>query len=168
MENIHLIKKIANSFAITTEIPYDDLFQEAAIAYLEACKTHDLIRGKLSTHIWNCVSNHLKNYVKQETKHTTLVIPLIDYSLFETDDVIEDAIKERDFEDVSVTNYISFIESLSKDSLGVFAILVDCQNELICLPVEEAKQKIKDKLKEMGWSMKRIFASFNDLQAINS
>ena len=116
MENINLIKKIANSFAVTTGLSYEDLFQEASLAYLEASRTYNPSRGKLSTHIWHCIHNHLKTYLKQENEYRGVLIPLIDFQPTEfigTKETIEECIIERDIEDTSITNYISFVESLS-------------------------------------------------------
>jgi RNA polymerase sigma factor (sigma-70 family) len=73
MENEKLLRKLANSYSLTTGVEFADLFQEACIAYLEAMKTFDPQKAKLSTYIWHCVSAHLKNYVKLEKPYLECV-----------------------------------------------------------------------------------------------
>ena len=66
MEHSKLLRKIALSFALSTGLEFDDLYQEANLAYLEALRTHDATKGKITTYLWHCVHNRLKNYIKQE------------------------------------------------------------------------------------------------------
>jgi hypothetical protein len=76
MENINLIRKIAWSFHHTTGLDWDDLFQEAALAYLEGFKSYNPNKGALSTHMWIIMSSHLKNYLKKETEWHSMLCDL--------------------------------------------------------------------------------------------
>lgn len=69
MENINLIRKIAWSFHESTGLDWDDLFQEGALAYLEAMKTYDEKKGKITTYVWHCIVSRLKNYLKSEREY---------------------------------------------------------------------------------------------------
>jgi len=69
MKNINLLRKIAWSFHQSTGLDWDDLFQEAYIAYDKALRTYDPTRGKITTHVWYCVHSHLKNYLKEEKQY---------------------------------------------------------------------------------------------------
>ena len=89
MKDINLIRKIAWSFHKSTGLDWDDLFQEAALAYLEALQSYDKRKGKLSTHAWHCIVSRLKNYWKKEREWQE---PLLD---------IEEALPQE-------TNYYSF------------------------------------------------------------
>ena len=82
MENINLVRKIAWDFHKSTGLDWNDLFQEAALAYLESMETYDKEKGAVSTHVWHCITSRLKNYLQQERDW---VYPLVD---------IEDAFKE--------------------------------------------------------------------------
>jgi DNA-directed RNA polymerase specialized sigma24 family protein len=66
MKNINLIRKVAWSFHQTTGLDWDDLFQESAIAYLEALQTYNKRKGQLSTYTWHCMLSRLRNYWRLE------------------------------------------------------------------------------------------------------
>lgn len=69
MENLNLIRKMAWSFSEKTNIEFEELFSEAALAYCEAMEEFDPDRGtKFTTFAWWCMKNHLINFCKQETK----------------------------------------------------------------------------------------------------
>ena len=140
MENENLLKKIASSFASTTNVDYQDLFQEASLAYFEALRTHDPSRAVLSTHVWHCVSNRLKNYVKKENIDVVFVD---DYE-----------------QSVTVT---PFWEQLSKDAMTVAEIVLDSPMEFLRLGKTHAPKKIKEILMEEGWDKKKIQRSLTEL-----
>jgi len=100
MENINLIRKLAWSFHHSTGLDWDDLFQEAALAYLEGMNTYDPDKGALSTHMWHVITSRLKNYVKQERNWKNPLCDLeeangkgLNYTTFW--DYIPDEIKEE-------------------------------------------------------------------------
>ena len=68
-KHVNLIRKIAWSFHRSTGLEWDDLFQEAAVAYYESLESYDESRGKITTHAWNCISNRLKNYLKEQEEY---------------------------------------------------------------------------------------------------
>jgi len=67
-ENINLIRKIAWSFHMSSGLDRDDLFQEAVIAYIYALQTYKPDKGKISTYVWNCISNTLNSYLEREMR----------------------------------------------------------------------------------------------------
>jgi RNA polymerase sigma factor (sigma-70 family) len=69
-ENINLIKKIAWSFHNSTGADWEDLFQEAALAYYQALERYKPEQGKLTTFMWWCIHSHLKTYIKKEKKYS--------------------------------------------------------------------------------------------------
>jgi len=144
MENLKLIKKIANNFHKTTDFDYDDLFQEASIAYLKAMKSYDPNKGAISTHCWTSITNHLKNYLKEEKKW---YVPLCD---------IETAKKE------SISN-TPFWESLSNDAQGISKIILESPQKFVYLTTENACKRIKTMLIEQGWSEKKVNKGIYDL-----
>jgi len=68
MQDINLIKKLAWSFHRTTNVEWDDLFQEAALAYYEGLTRYDSSKGKISTFMYHHIKNHLINYVRKHCK----------------------------------------------------------------------------------------------------
>jgi hypothetical protein len=142
MEN--LIKKLARSFSNTTGLCYDDLFQEATLAYLEALRTYDKDRGAVSTHVWWCVSNHLKNYIKKENEEVVSSIPF----------------EELDQSVVS----IPFWERLSNDAIRVANIVLDSPQTFLQLGKTHSPAKIKEILLREGWDKKKIRQSIFEIK----
>ena len=133
-----LIQKIAHSFEATTGLPYDDLLQEASLAYLEALKTYDESRGRITTHLWHCVSNRLKTYIKQENVE---LVSIEDY--------------EQSF------TPLPFWERLSKDAMTVAKVVLDYPLVFLELGKTNSPNKIKEIFTERGWDKEKIkFALF--------
>lgn len=68
MKDIGLLRELAWSFHKSTGLDWDDLFQEAALAYLEAYKGYDKSKGKVTTYMWHVITSRLIDYVRREKK----------------------------------------------------------------------------------------------------
>jgi len=63
----NLIRKIAWSMKNkNANLEWEDLLQEAYVAYLEAIQTYDPNKGKATTYIYRCVKNHLLQYINKQ------------------------------------------------------------------------------------------------------
>ena len=133
MENINLIRKIAWDFYKTTRVEWDDLFQEAAIAYFEALKTYDPDRGKITTHAWYCITNHLKNYLKEQEEYKCRKFNGELTS-------IEEAIRSEHPAQIAS----DFWEGLTEDAKVIAEIVLDSAELFVVLPVEQAEERIKN------------------------
>lgn len=147
MKNINLIRKIAWSFHKTSGIDVDDLFQEASLAYLESMKTYQPNKGKLSTYVWICINNHLKNFLKKETR-------------FQMHIVNNEIINENTH---SIT-YNTFLETLSNEARQITDIIF--QNKMICqLPRKTVQQRLANFLSNKHkFSYKKIWTGFRDIE----
>jgi DNA-directed RNA polymerase specialized sigma subunit len=158
MENENLLKKIASSFASTTNVSFDDLFQEASLAYFEALRTYDPSKAVLSTHVWHCVSNRLKNYVKEDKLQRC---------------EIDGNIKAEEC-DILIHNY-SFFESLGKEAREIAMIILESPLDFD-LPYldhvtrknryyrRRVQKKIKNVLYEKGWLQENIYDGFRQFK----
>jgi RNA polymerase sigma factor (sigma-70 family) len=147
MENEKLLRKLASSYSFTTGVEFDDLFQEAYIAYHEALKTFDPNKAKLSTYIWHCVSSHLKNYVKLEK-------PYLGMTSIETPEVLNKP-------GLSVTN---FWDALSFEAQQIAKIMFDRSNFYTFAKPPEREKKIRQTMIRRGWNEKKIRVGLHDLQ----
>ena len=159
MEHSKLLRKIALSFSLSTGLEFDDLYQEANLAYLEALRTHDATKGKITTYLWHCVHNRLKNYLKQEREQKTISI--------------EDVTEQLSYSSTS------FWEYLPKEAMEIVKVVLASPNEFD-LPYWDQKQKVnmkfqKETVKKIrtflfknGWDMKKIFTGIKELQQIYS
>ncbi len=152
MENINLIRKIAWSFHKTTGYEWDDLFQEAALAYLNAMKTYNPKRGKITTYVWGCITSHLKSYLRRQNKQSSVL------------DSIEDVnIDTPVFQD-------NMFESFSPDAQQIAKVVLRTPKKFSPQPACLARGRImRVMMKRRGWSAIRIWNGMKDLKlAINS
>ena len=72
MKDLNLIRKIAWDFAKKSQVEFDELFSEAALAYSEALLKYDPEKGaKFSTFNYQCMRNHLINVCKERCQKTS-------------------------------------------------------------------------------------------------
>ena len=145
MENVDLIRKIVWSFHSTTKLDWDDLFQEASLAYLEALRTHDPKKGKITTHLWHVISNNLKNYIKREAR----VNP-------PTSDLAEAYYKPCPQD--------CLWENLPTTAYDAVKIILDNQTDLNGLESKDARKRIRIILRKEGFSNTKIRKSFHSLR----
>jgi RNA polymerase sigma factor (sigma-70 family) len=145
MENIKLIRKIAKSFHQTSGIEYDELFQEAMIGYFKAIETHDPDKGMLSTHIWSCVSNQLKNYLKREKEYADPLMSL------------ETAINIPDERN-------DFLEMLSMEANEITEVFMEESDRYVVMIPVDARKNIIQSAIEKGMNLQKIWRGLNDLQ----
>jgi len=148
MENLNLIRKIAMSFSVTTGIDFDDLCQEASLAYLEAMKTYDPDKGKISTYVWHCIHNHLKNYVKIEQQENNVSI----------DDV----------EIYNTCEPVSFFNSLTIEAMEIAKIIIASPRKFVCMSKDMSIKKLYEILTTKGWKTEKIQSGFSCLKKIYS
>ena len=156
MENRNLIRHIAFMFAKKSGLEIKDLMQEAELAYFEAMRTYDPSKARISTYVWNCVSNRLTTYWKEVS------IPVAE-----------------DITGVEVETKTEFtMDSLVPEAQEIVKILLSKADEFD-IPDWEQKRIRKDKQKKvrtklaqmlsgMGWSKEKINVGFNNLQVIYS
>jgi len=162
MEHIGLIKKIAWSFSSSTGLEFDDLFQEAALAYWEALETFDPKNGKITTHIWLKISNHLKDYLKttEEFKCKRQQVKSHQEAL---------AMKQKRFstEELDIDRPISFtnfFDSLSEDAQRIATVIIETPELFDSIPQQEVIIKVTEALLKKGIKMSRIWIGMKDLK----
>ena len=150
MENLNLIRKIAWSFHNSTGIDYDDLFQEAYIAYHKAMKTYDPALGKISTHLWHHVSKHLTNYYKEERKQTSPV-----RSIEKTPSVYSITTEEP-----------TFWENLTNEAQGIVETIFETPQLFISMNRENVKSSIVPIMRKKGWKLNKTVLGIENIRAI--
>ena len=151
MENIDLIRKIAWSFHHTTGLEFDDLLQEAALAYLHALKTYDPKRGKITTYMWVCMTSHLKNYLKEEYKHI---------------DPVTDSIEDIEPSEHPIINPVPFWESLSRDAQEITDMILRAPRPFVKVNKSQAQNRVRQLMCQKGWDNSRIRKSIQELKLV--
>lgn len=127
---------MAWSFHNSTGLEWDDLFQEAALAYFEALKMYDPARGQVTTFVWGWIEVRLKNYRNEELKHRAT------YGL-------EAAQNE-------CTNPAPYWQALTKDAQEVAHVVLASPKAFVCLNRQEAEARVQNVFTNRGWPLKRI------------
>lgn len=146
--NIGLIRKIAWSFHHSTGEDWDDLFQEAALAYCEALKSYNPKKGKITTHMWWSITSHLKNYLKYQEKQNGHILP------------VEDLITVD-----SPVNGSPLFESLSKEAVQIADMILAFPTVFDSMSSESVESSITRVLtKRKGWSWQKVKSGIRDLK----
>jgi len=148
MENINLIHKIAWSFHKSTGMDVDDLIQEASLIYLEAIKTYDPSKGKLSTYIWKVTKNHLQYFVTYQNKWNDKTISIEDVDI-----------------DKPVSRY-SLFDSLTREAKDIVDVVLSAPAEFDSLIPAKARKRVMNKLRGKHWNMMKITQGMEELKAV--
>jgi RNA polymerase sigma factor (sigma-70 family) len=117
-----LIRKLAWSAHKESGMDWKDLFQEACIAAFEAEKKYEPRRGSASTFLWFCISNHLRNYVRQHTLQHEPMETMEDMSTIKAEAHVED-----------------FFDALTERAKQIVNIILAEPERYDCLSSREAK-----------------------------
>ena len=150
MENINLIRKIAWAFHDSTGEEWDDLFQEAALAYLQSMDTYNTDRGALTTHMWHCMANHLKNYLKVQQKQK---------GHFEY-------LEEVEKSEVYIATNSTFLDDFSQEAYEITKVIFKTPQKFVVLTLEQAEERLYHILTRKGWSREKIQRGLGDLKLV--
>lgn len=145
MEHIKLAYKLAWSYHQTTGLDIDDLKQEASLAYLTALKSYDPERGCITTHLWNVIQSHLRNYLKKERKYTE---PL---------DSIDVLRRKPAYQ-------LNFFECLSSEAQEVLNIITSGPLPYVTSRPSDAIRRIQEVMTQQGWESEKISRAIYDLE----
>jgi len=79
MNYLNLVRKIAWSFHRTTGVDWRELFSEGCEAYYRVLHSHDFDKSKEMTWVYNCVTNQIINFLKEEDKYKNKEIREVDF-----------------------------------------------------------------------------------------
>jgi len=150
MENINLIRKIAWSFHLTTGLEWEDLFQEASLAYCEALDKYNPERGKLTTFMWYSISTHLKNYVKKNRKHSEHLCPIDELTNYESNSSNE------------------LFEKISEHGSQLLSILVATPEKYDTTLTPSIAMEIVTKMVKTGWKRSMVWSTLKELRNVCS
>ena len=156
MKNINLIHKIAWSFHLTTGIGFDDLFQEAYIGYNHAMKTYDPKKGKISTHIWWCVSAQLKRYLYQQE----------DYKCKKFQNGVIVSTEDINIDKITYQNH--FWESLTREAQEIAELVLTAPTPFVKNGRVRARERVGNIMTQRGWSMKKVKFGLSNLKIVYS
>ena len=150
--NIDLIRKIAWSFHNSTGEDWDDLFQEASLAYCEALENYNPDKGKITTYMWWCISSHLVNYLRKDYHQASHLSYIED--IMEFDSPIEST---------------PFMEALGEDAAEIVNMVLDYSTMFDGLSPQLAQSNITRILfQRKDWMLSRIKSAMRELKLVFS
>lgn len=162
MEHINLLRKLARSFSCSTGLEFDDLFQEAALAYLEGMSKYDINKGKVSTFMWMFVATRLKEYLKEQEEFKCKRQQVRSHQ-----EALEMGRQYFSMEEIDVdepVSFTNFFDSLSPDAQQIATVILDKPELFDSIPPKDAIKQATEMLQEKGISMMHIWCGVRDLK----
>lgn len=160
MEYMNLLKKLAWSFHKSTGLDWDDLFQEAYIAYKYAMDHYDPNAGaNLTTFLCVHINNQLRTYYQRELKYAYPLTNAYRKDVKAHNNLMAWVTPEE------VSYQTSFKEKLTKDSQELADVALMYSKQLIKI---SGKKQIEKQLirimRKKGWQRDRIVSSISNLK----
>ena len=171
-KNVGLIHAVAQSFNRTTGLDTDDLVGEASLKFCEAMvKRYDYQfdpkRSSFSTWITMKMQQRLTQVVaerKEIRENEQLAEPRLDEDGNETVEYTEGIVE------ITPEQLVDFKERLERctaDAKEVIQMVLEAPAEFLSLTASrKARGKLKDTLREKGWTWWRIWGVFDELKEV--
>lgn len=154
MQNINLIRKIAWSFHNTTGLEWDELFQEAALAYCEAMETYNPKKGKLSLYLWQRMYWRLQTYLQSQDAYKFKDWRSKITAIASLEDIKVDPEVE--------SNY--FWEALSEEAHEIAKVILASPKPYLEHNRVKAISRVKNVMKARGWDWRKVRRGLDDLK----
>jgi len=151
MKDLNLIRKVAWSFAKSTGKEFDELFSEAALAYVEALQSYDPEKAKLSTWAVKIMTNHLITFCAKEK--TYINFP----GFFEDNIPGQDDIEGRYL-------FREWLQDLPQDLQLICKTIFKAPEEILEAYPKASRGKLIKKLRRMEWSWPRIWNGIRNMK----
>lgn len=187
MKDINLVRKMAWSFNKTTGIPFEELLSEATIGYLEAVQSHDPTRGKLSTHAWTVMKCRLIDFTNKELYPRERTTNELEYRALyggQTNTIAGEGTDEdasastkyaweaigtfgpqQDADQERTLIFKEAMDNLSDEAKTVCQVIFQSPHEFMTGAPKLSRGKVKNKLRQLGWSWSMIWNSFREIKA---
>lgn len=148
MDDIGMIRKIAWSFYNTTRINWDDLFQEAALAYIIAKQKYKRGRGKRASFFWNSMLHHLIMYTRKELEQQRGI-----------------SIDDISAEDLPTQEQLHVIDDLSPDAMLIADAVLRTPKVYAVMTHDDACKRVHDILLANGVPEHQIINGLRDIHS---
>ena len=146
LENEGLVKKVANRFATSYGVEFEEAFAEAQFAFVKYYENYDAAKSALSTYMWRSMWGHMQTWYKDFNSAVTAELNEEIHSVKEVDEFSLDGLSET-------ASYM--VDMVLGDTLD----LIPSQ-----LSACTTRKVIKDTLHNLGISKKAIWAASVELK----
>ncbi len=161
-ENLNMIRKIVWSYVKTNPgLEFDDLMQEACIAYLEASSSYDpTTNTKKTTFTYHAITNRLNTLIRREN--------LREIKEREAGEIfwISDHTPTPEQELMAKEAWLDFLLKLSPEAQAL-CLTLTTEDLKVYLPADKPKQCrgiIIKELRKKGWKWADIWKSFKEIK----
>jgi len=151
--HLSLIRKITWSFHNSTGIEWDELFGEAVLCYWEAALSHNPEKAKLTTWTTTCITNRLRTFCKKQNALS---------SRRKNNKPIPQTHSENFF-DVHQSAVFHEMINNSSSTQQIFELIMKEPHQYIGWG---GKGKIKEQLRELGWTWEKIWNGFREMKQL--
>jgi len=145
-----LIIARANSWHITTGVPFDEVEAEARLAFIRACHRWDKRKGiGISPYANRVIKSRLANFCRHYHRLTP------------PKDGVDELLRYVPTQEDVLQSFHEKVEGLSNEARLVVGLVLDSPGELVAWG---AKGKLKRQLLDRGWSRKTIRITFQELK----
>jgi len=139
----------------------DDLIGQANLIFIKAVDSHDASQSKLTTWICFCIKNGLLDYMREQYRPAHIEINESMNSRHEQFSVIE------------------LLDEMERDAITILQLFLDTPQEILLDALSGGekglasvrqcmKRRMRNRLRQMGWTIERITESFNEIRNIIS
>ena len=159
----NLARKLAWSFHHTTGLEFEDLYQEACLAYCwaERDSNYDPRKAAFTSFAYMCMRSHLCNIVTKCRADASRRFPTDTIALLNDWEAIDNAPapdEELEFREQ--------LGELSKEARFVIRLVFESPHEYLCLTSREAQAKIRQYLRDQGWSWVDIQKTLKEIKGL--
>lgn len=162
----NMLYKLAWSFNKTTGLPFEDLISSAFLAYSHSLKTYDQDKGRFSTYLYHTARTRLIDhcnsayYWREDMSRHQPQAP----DLFEAQLKLNP--EELNYQDPeSAIIFKDSLEHLSAEAQEICKMIFESPQEFLVLNKPKlSRGRVKDTLREMGWSWNQIWAGFREIK----
>lgn len=177
-DNLNILRKIAWDFAKRYELDFDDLFQEACLACIQALPRYKPEKGAFSTFLWHTATNALKDLLNKNTNFDKRHIFTDDFSMCAATETAA-----ASDEVIAAENFSELWAALSPEAQEICRMLFEPESlylhtesgnfrRQVVLPTDKprrCRKILQHNLEVRGWSKAKIQRAFREIRlALNT
>ena len=152
----------------------EDLVGQANLSFIRAVDSYDESKSELTTWIVVCINQDLRNYMVREYRQTH--ISIIDEKIKHSHLSVSNEGEHLDIQDsYNSISVMELLDEMEKDAHIILQLFLETPKEVIMNVLEEGRhmnhlqgymrRRLRNRLRQMGWTIERIKKSFNEIKA---
>jgi len=166
---IDMARKLAWSFSRTTGLEFEDLFQEACLAYMWALndERYDPSKSKFTSFAYMKMRNWLSDYAESQYRARDLNLEgmLAESSEEDSAFALEDLLPSDEAGPEHALAFAEELGELSPEAKEICRMVMEEPSEYAQLGKRAGRGRVKDELRAKGWTWDRIWDGLRQAKA---